>query len=94
MKVNNPITIDGEVFTHVNINLAITYHVNGEDSGDANAAMRLVPARIDQDGTVVTKEDAAIGQAIASLADGDEAVANAGQAIFAAIQSYLAAKGI
>ena len=94
MQLPQPITIDGEVYTHVNINLAITYRTTQPDDGDANAAMRLVPVRFEADGTMVANEEAATGQAIASLADGDAATATAAEAIFAAIYAYLAAKGV
>ena len=94
MKANNPITIDGQVYDQLSINLAISYKVIDANNGDASVAMRIVPTRIDDNGEVITADTQAIGQAVASLNDIDGAEKIAADAVFSAIQSYLAAKGI
>ena len=95
MISNNPIQIDGKTFDRFNLNLAITGKYNGDGSTDANVAMRLVPTRIDiENGEVHTADEAAIGIALGSLGGSDEATQQAVGAIQAALQSYLAAKGL
>lgn len=90
MQLPQPITIDGEVYTHVNINLAITYRVTAPDDGDANAAMRLVPVRFEADGTMVANEEAYIGKFLGSLAEAGPAGGACAAAIYSAIRTYLA----
>jgi hypothetical protein len=94
MRINNPITIDGETYTHVNINLAISYRVTEPEDGDANAAMRIVPVRFDQDGAIIANEEAYIGKYIGSLAEAGPAGAACAAAIYQAIQTYLAESGV
>lgn len=94
MKVNNPITIDGETYTHVNINLAITYRTTSIDDGDATAAMRLVPVRFEQDGTMVANEDAYIGKFLGSLSETGPAGGKCAAAIYQAIKTYLDESGV
>lgn len=94
MRATNPITVDGVVYDHLSINLAITYRVIDADNGDAQVAMRVVPTRVTEDGEVVTADAAAIGFSIATLNGVDPDAAAAADGVFAAVQAYLVAKGI
>lgn len=94
MQATNPQTIEGEVYDHLSINLAITYRVVDADNGDASVAMRIVPTRIDGDGAVITADQSAMGISVASLAGVDQDAATAAAAIKSAIEAYLTAKGI
>jgi hypothetical protein len=94
MRATTPQTIDGEVYDHLSINLAITYRVLDADNGDASVAMRIVPTRIDADGAVVTADDAAMGKFIGSLSEADADATAAAQAVFNAVKAYLVSQGI
>lgn len=93
MLATNPIQIDGKQYDKYSLNLAITGRYLGDESSDANVAMRLVPTRI-QDGEIITADEAAIGIALGSLAGSDEATQQAVGAIQAALQAYITAKGL
>ncbi len=93
MNASAPSTIDGKQYDKFSLNLAISGRYLGDGSSDANVAMRLVPTAI-QNGDVITADDAAIGIALGSLAGADEATQQAVGAIQAALQSYIAAKGL
>lgn len=93
MISNNPIQINGKTFDRFSLNLAITGKYNADGSTDANVAMRLVPTRIEES-QVLTADEAAIGIALGSLAGADESTQQAVGAIQAALQAYLAAKGL
>jgi predicted pyridoxine 5'-phosphate oxidase superfamily flavin-nucleotide-binding protein len=94
MLANNPVVIDNETYDQLGINLAVTYRVTGNGTGDASVAMRIVPSRIDQDGNVITADEAAMGISVASLDGVDQDAVTAVDAVKAAIEAYLAAKGI
>ena len=93
MNATKPITIDGKQYDKFSLNLAITGRYLGDGSSDANVAMRLVPTRI-ENGEVLTADEAAIGIALGSLAGSDAATQQAVGAIQAALQTYIAAKGL
>lgn len=94
MLANNPVVIDNETYDQLGINLAVTYRVTGSGTGDASVAMRIVPSRIDQDGNVITADEAAMGISVATLDGVDPDAVTAVDAVKAAIEAYLAAKGI
>jgi hypothetical protein len=93
MNASAPITIDGKTYDRYSLNLAITGRYLPDGSSDANVAMRLVPTRIET-GEVITAEEAALGIALGSLTGSDAATQQAVGAIQAALQTYLAAKGL
>jgi hypothetical protein len=93
MNASSPITIDGIEYPKYSLNLAITGKYNGDDSTDANVAMRLVPTRI-ENGEVLTADGAAIGIVLGSLAGADEVTQQAVGAIQSALQAYITAKGL
>jgi hypothetical protein len=94
MRASNPMTIDGEVYDHLSINLAITYRVVNPDNGDAQVAMRIVPTRIADDGSVITADDAAISKIIGSLSEANDDEMTAAQSVFSAVKIYLTSQGI
>lgn len=94
MQLPQPITIDGEIYTHVNINLAITYRTTQPDDGDATAAMRLVPVRFEPDGMLVANEEAYVGKFLGSLGEAGPAGGKCAAAIYNAIQAYLSESGV
>jgi hypothetical protein len=93
MNATNPIEINGKSYDKFSLNLAITGRYLGDNSSDAQVAMRLVPTRI-ENGEVMTADEAAIGIALGSLAGSDEATQQAVGAIQSALQAYITAKGI
>ena len=93
MNASNPIEINGKQYPKFSLNLAITGRYLGDNSSDAQVAMRLIPTRI-ENGVVETADEAAIGIALGSLAGSDEATQQAVGAIQAALQAYLQAKGL
>mgnify|MGYP000456659368 CR=1 FL=1 len=93
MTASAPSNIDGKSYPKFSLNLAITGRYLGDGSSDANVAMRLIPTRI-EDGEVITADEAAIGIALGSLSGSDEATQQAVGAIQAALQTYIAAKGL
>ena len=93
MIATNPIEIDGQTFDRYSLNLAISGTYRPDGSSDANVAMRLVPTRIET-GEVITADEAAIGIALGSLAGSDAVTQQAVASIQAALQAYIAAKGL
>lgn len=93
MTASNPITINKIQYPKFSLNLAITGRYLGDGSSDANVAMRLIPTAI-ENGEVITADEAAIGIALGSLAGSDAATQQAVGAIQAALQAYIAAKGL
>ena len=93
MNATNPLQIDGKSYPKFSLNLAITGRYLGDNSSDAQVAMRLVPTRI-ENGEVITADEAAIGISLGSLAGSDAATQQAVNAIQAALQAYIQAKGL
>jgi hypothetical protein len=93
MNATNPIEIDGKQYPKYSLNLAITGRYLGDNSSDAQVAMRLVPTAI-ENGEVITADEAAIGIALGSLTGADEATQQAVGAIQTALQTYITAKGL
>lgn len=60
MNLNNPVTIDNQVYDKATVNLAVsTTYTNGVE--DLNMAIRIVPARLDPNGNLVTADTNALG---------------------------------
>ena len=93
MIATNPIVIDGQTFDRYSLNFAVTGKYKADGSPDASVAMRLVPTRI-EGGNVITAEDAAKAVVLGSMEQADEAAQQAFAAISAALQTYLATKGL
>jgi len=93
MNATNPLQIDGKSYPKFSLNLAITGRYLGDNSSDAQVAMRLVPTRM-ENGEVITADESALGIVLGSLAGSDEATQQAVGAIQAALQTYITAKGL
>lgn len=93
MIATNPIQIDGQTFDRYSLNLAITGKYKADGSTDASIACRLIPTRI-EDGQVLTADAHAIGISLGTLSGSDAATQQAVGAIQAALQAYIAAKGL
>jgi hypothetical protein len=93
MNATNPIEIDGKQYPKLSLNLAITGRYLGDNSSDAQVAMRLVPTLI-ENGQVETADANAIGISLGTLAGSDQATQQAVGAIQAALQAYITAKGL
>mgnify|MGYP006268564473 CR=1 FL=1 len=94
MKLPQPVTIDGEVFTHVNINLAIDYRSTTAEDGDATVAMRLVPVRFSETGEAVVSENKAIGKMLGSLSEAGPISGKCASTVYTALQSYIVESGV
>ena len=93
MTTNNPITVDGEVYPLFSANLAISSSFkNG--AFEANAAMRLVPTRLDENGNGVTSEENAKSVLVGTTQGISGAEQEAMAAIYAAVQNYVNVKGL
>jgi hypothetical protein len=90
MRLPHPININGVDYTHLNVQLAITYTSTSLDDGDATAAMRIVPSRI-EDGKMVAHEPAALNKVMGSLGEvsDDPAGNTCATKIYAAVVEYL-----
>lgn len=93
MTATNPIEINEKSYDKLSLNLAITGRYLGDNSSDAQVAMRLVPTRI-ENGQVETADANAIGISLGTLAGSDAATQQAVGAIQAALQTYIQAKGL
>lgn len=93
MTSTNPITINDEVYPLFSANLAISSKYS-EGTFEANAAMRLVPTRLDENGNPITSEENAKSVLIGSTKDISGPELEAMQKIYSAVQEYLIAKGL
>jgi hypothetical protein len=93
MTSATPIEYDGEVYPLYSANLAITSSfVNG--NMEANAAMRLVPTRIDSEGNAVTLDSQAKSVLVGTTQGISGPEQEAMAAIYAAVQNFINAKGL
>lgn len=93
MTTTQPLIIDGIQYPYYSANLAITTSfVNGQLQ--ANAAMRLVPTYLDENGNGVTKEELAKSVVVGTVRGLDEAEQEAMLAIHQAVQNYITVKGL
>lgn len=95
MLASKPIQIDGQTFDRYSLNLAISgkYLPNGQP--DACINLLLTPTRVSEDGEVITAPEAASSLLRGKLAEiTDPAEQAAVDAIQAALQTYLQAKGL
>jgi hypothetical protein len=95
MNATNPIEINGKSFDKFSLNLAITGFYKPETGQpDANVAMSLIPTRI-EDGMVEQaglehRKAVVLGSLSQASAEEQQAIG----AIQAALQNYIAAKGL
>jgi hypothetical protein len=105
MNATNPIQIDGKTYDRYSLNLAITgsYRPDGQPDACINLLLtptRIAPASEDEEGNPIPARAEQAPQAARSLLRGrlsevtDPAEQAAIGAIQAALQTYLAAKGL
>ena len=75
-------------------NLAITSFYKKGGQFEANAALRLVPTRFDEEGNVIKKEDSYKSVLLGSLSDANAEEQQAISQIYNAIQNYINVKGL
>lgn len=61
MNLKNPVVIDNQTYDKAVVNLAISTNLDPNGNTDLNMAIRIVPARVDSEGGVVTADSNAIG---------------------------------
>lgn len=94
MRATKPIVIEGVVFTDWQVSLAVTQRLLPDGSDPISVAVRAVPSRVADDGTIRTLEEASI-----SILRGreeeiaDDAEREAFADMSAAIAKFLRAKG-
>ena len=94
MKATQPIVIDGVVFADWEINLSVTQRLAPDGSSQISAAVRAVPARVADDGTVCTLEAAALSMYRGREEEAaDDAEREAFADMSAAIVKFLKSKG-
>jgi hypothetical protein len=93
MIATTPLQIDGQTYDRWSLNLAITGKYKADGSPDASIAMRLIPTRISE-GSIITAEAHAKAIVLGSLNNADELTMQAVAAVQAALQTYVAAKGL
>jgi hypothetical protein len=93
MQSSNPITIDNEVYPLYSANLAISSKYS-EGQFEANAAMRLVPTRLDEQGNSITAEEHAKSVLVGTTKEISGPEQEAMQEIYQAVQKFLIAKGL
>jgi hypothetical protein len=74
--------------------LAITSFYKDGGQFDANAVLKLVPTRFDEEGKVVKREDFAKSILLGSLQDAQPEELQAIQYVYTAIQNYIKVKGL
>jgi len=93
MQSSKPITLEGIPYPFFSVNLAITTSfVNGEF--EANAAMRLVPTRIDENGQTITSEENSKHTLVGTVKELSGPEFDAMQKIYNAVQEYIVLKNL
>ena len=94
MNASAPITIDGKTYDRYSLNLAISGRYESNGTPDACINLLLTPTRIEA-GEVITAPEAAVSILRGRLSEvTDPAEQAAIGAIQAALQTYIAAKGL
>lgn len=104
MKPTTPITHNGEVFTDLALNLAVTLRVTEDGNDDVSIALRVVPSRIepagvDGNGTsipahVVAAEGLEFTQVIGRISEASPEGLEAIQQVYSAVEQYLRTLGL
>ena len=94
MEASTPNIIDGEEYSKYCASLAITSFYKQGGQFEANAALKLVPTRFDQQGNVIKKEDSYKSVLLGSLQDANEEEQQAILQIYNAVQNYINVKGL
>jgi hypothetical protein len=105
MIATNPLEINGQIYDRWSLNLAITGKYKPDGTPDASIAMRLIPTRIvpattDDEGNEVPASAEQVDSAAVGILRGylhevqDPAEQECVTAITAALQNFIAAKGL
>jgi hypothetical protein len=104
MQLTNPIEYNGQTYTDLALNLAVTLRVTGVGADDVAVALRAVPARIvpaheDAEGNTIPEavdlaEDIALTKLIGRRSETDEIGAYAVEQVYGLVQQYLQALGL
>jgi len=94
MTLSTPLTLAGKDWTHLNVQMAINGRTNPDGATDAAVSLRLIPARINEDGVVETLDSASINTFRGSFAElRDAAEVSAVTTIAGALSAFVSAKG-
>ena len=94
MTLTTPLTLAGKDWTHLNVQMAINGRTNPDGATDAAVSLRLIPARINEDGVVETLDVASINTFRGSFSELKDAAEVASvTAIATALAAFVAAKG-
>lgn len=94
MQASTPNIINGESYPRYNANLAITSFYTDGGGFDANASLKLIPVRFDENGGVIKSEDNYKNILLGDLQNVGEEEQLAIQQIYNAIQNYINVKGL
>jgi hypothetical protein len=94
MQPSTPNIIEDIEYPKYSANLAETSFYKKGGQFEANAALRLVPTRFDEEGNVIKKEDSYKSVLLGSLNDANEEEQQAISQIYSAIQNYINVKGL
>lgn len=93
MIAKEPININGQIYDRYNINLAISSRYKADGNLEVNAAMSLIPAKINE-GSVQTDDQNHKAFLLGSIDDAGGAEKQAFLTIKSAIENYLRSKGL
>jgi hypothetical protein len=94
MNASTPNIIDEIEYPKYCANLAITSFYKKGGAFEANAALRLIPTRIDEEGNVIKKEENYKSVLLGSLREANPEEQQAIAQIYNAIQNYINVKGL
>lgn len=94
MQPSTPNIIEELEYPKYCASLAITSFYKDGGQFDANAALKLVPTRFDEEGKVVKREDFAKSILLGSLQEALPEEQQAIQQVYNAIQNYITVKGL
>jgi hypothetical protein len=94
MQPSTPNIIEEIEYPKYCANLAITSFYKDGGQFDANAVLKLVPTRFDEQGNAVKREDFAKSILLGSLQEAASEELQAIQYVYAAIQNYIKVKGL
>lgn len=94
MNAPTPNVIENVEYPKYSANLAITAFYKKGGTFEANAALRLVPTRIDEEGNIIKSEENYKSVLLGSLQEANTEEQQAISQIYNAIQNYINVKGL
>ena len=94
MNASTPNIIDGVEYPKYCANLSITSFYKKGGTFEANAALRLIPTKIDEEGNVIKKDSEYKSVLLGSLNTANSEEQQAVSQIYNAIQNYINVKGL